>query len=124
MPDQHPSDLAHVAKVSDHERQLAKELHKPIIRKFEKQKVHLSFVDNVWSADLAGIQLISKFDEGFQFLLCVIDICSKYAWFFLLKDKKGITITKVFQKNLDGSARKPYKIWVDKGTKFYNKSMK
>ena len=78
-PDQHPSDLARVAKVSDHARQLAKELHKPIITKFEKQKVHSSFTDNVWSADLADMSLISKFNKGMRFLLCVIDICSKYA---------------------------------------------
>ena len=56
-----------------------KELHKTIIRKFEKRKVHSSFIDNIWGTDLADIQLISKFDKGFRFLLCVIDIYSKYA---------------------------------------------
>ena len=44
--------------------QLAKELHKPIIRKFEKRKVHLSFKGNIWNADLADMQLISKFNKG------------------------------------------------------------
>ena len=57
--------------------QLAKELHKPIIRKFKKRKVYSSFKDNIWGADLADMQLISKF--RFRFLLCVIDIFSKYA---------------------------------------------
>ena len=42
----------------------------------------------MWGADLADMHLISKFNKGFQFLLCVIDICSKYAWVVLLKDKK------------------------------------
>ena len=66
------------------------------------------------------MQLISKFNKGFRFLLCVIDIFSKYAWVVPLKDKKGITITDAFQKMLKESARKPNKTWVDKGSKFYN----
>ena len=104
--------------------QLAEELHKPIIRKFEKQKVHLSFIDNFWGADLEDMQLISKFNKGFQFLLCVIDIYSKYAWVIPLKDKNGITITNDFKKVLTESNRKPNKIWIDKGSEFYNRSMK
>ena len=68
--------------------QLADELHKPIIRKFKKRKVYSSFKDNIWAADLAYMQLISKFNIGFRFLLCVIDIYSKYAWVVPLQDKK------------------------------------
>ena len=68
--------------------------------------------------------MISKFNKEFRFLLCVIDIYSKYAWVIPLKDKKGITITNAFQKILDESNRKPNKIWVDKGSEFYNRSMK
>ena len=78
--------------------QLAEELYKPIIRKFKKRKVYSGFRDNIWGADLADMQLISKFNKGFRFLLCVIDIFSKYAWVVPLKDKKGITITNAFQK--------------------------
>ena len=52
--------------------QLAEELHKPIIRKFRKRKVYSGFKDNIWGADLADMQLISKFNKGFRFLLCVI----------------------------------------------------
>ena len=70
------------------------------------------------------MQLISNLNEGFRFLLCVIDICSKYSWIIPLKDKKGITITNVFQKSLNESKRKVNKIWVDKGSEFYNISMK
>ena len=91
--------------------QLAKELHKPIIRKFQKRKVSLGFRDNIWGADLADMQLISKFNKGFRFLLCVIDTFSKYAWVVPLKDKKGVSIVNAFQKILDDSARKPNKIW-------------
>ena len=59
--------------------QLADELQKPIIRKFKKGKVYSSFRDNIWGVDLANMQLLSKFNKGFRFLLCVIDIFSKYA---------------------------------------------
>ena len=60
-------------------KELAEELHKPIIRKFKKRKVHSTFIDNVWGTDLADMQLISKFSKKFRFLLCVIDIYSKYT---------------------------------------------
>ena len=68
--------------------QLADELHKPVIRKFEKRKVYSSYRDHIWGVDLADMQLLSKFNEGFKFLLCVIDIFSKYTWVIPLKDKK------------------------------------
>ena len=64
------------------------------------------------------------FDKGFRFLLCVIDIFSKYAWVVPLKDKKGVSIVDAFQKILDDSNRKPNKIWADKGSEFYNNSFK
>ena len=62
------------------------------------------------------MQLLSKFNKGFRFLLCVIDIFSKYAWVIPLKDKKCISIANGFQKILDGSKGKPNKIWADKGS--------
>ena len=56
------------------------------------------------------MQLISKFNKGFRFLLCVFDIFSKHAWVVPLKDKKSVSIVDAFQKILDKSARKPSKI--------------
>ena len=102
--------------------QLADELHKPIIRKFKKRKVYSSFRDNIWGVDLTDMQLLSKFNKGYRFLLCVIDIFSKYAWVIPIKDKKGISIVSGFQKITDDSKGKPNKIWVDKGSAFYNSS--
>ena len=67
--------------------ELAEELHKPIARKFKKRKVYSSFLDNIWGADLADIQLISKLNKGIHFLLYAIYIFSKYNWFISLKDK-------------------------------------
>ena len=84
-------------KMSNQE--LAEELNKPIIRKFEKWKVYSSFIDNIWDVDLADMQLISNFNEGFPFLLCTDDTYSKYAWVVPSKDRKGIiTIANAFQK--------------------------
>ena len=80
------------------DQQLAEELCKPIIRKLKNRKVQSLFIYNIWHADLADMQLISKCNEGFRFLLCVIDIYSKYAWVITLNDKKAITITNTFQK--------------------------
>ena len=70
-------------------KELAEELHKPIIRKFKKRKVHSTFINNTWGADLADMKLISKFNKRIRFLLCVLLIFSKYAWVIPLKDKKG-----------------------------------
>ena len=70
------------------------------------------------------MQLISKLNKGFKFLFCVIDIYSKYAWVVPLKDKKGISIVNAFQNILNKSNRKPNKIWVDKGSEFYNSHFK
>ena len=91
-------------------KELAEELHKPIIRKFGKREVHSSFIGNIWGADLGDMQLLSKFNKRICFLLCVIYIYSKYARVISLKDKNGIIITNAFQNKLDESGRKPNKI--------------
>ena len=103
---------------------LAKELRKPIIKNFKKRKVYSAFKDNIWVADLADMQLISKFNKEFRFLLCVTDIFSKYAWVAPLKDKKVKSIVNAFQKILKQSNGKPNKIWVDKCSQFCNNSVK
>ena len=81
--------LSYTIKSTLQDKKLAEKLHKPIIRKFKKRNVYSAFKDNIWGADLADMQLISKFNKGFRFLLCVIDIFSKYAWVIPLKGKKG-----------------------------------
>ena len=106
-------------------KELTEELHKPIIMKFKKEQ----FIQDLKAmfgikTIIADMQLISKFNKGFRFLLRVIDVFSKYVWVVPLKDKKGVTITNAFQKILKESDRKPNKIWVDKGSKFYNSSFK
>ena len=103
---------------------LADDLHKPIIRKFNKIKVYSSFKDNIWGVDLADMQLLSKFNKGIKYFLCVIDLFSKYTFIVPLKDKKGVSIANAFQSILDKSRRKPNKIWVDQGSEFYNHNLK
>ena len=87
--------------------QLADELHKSIIRKFKRCKVYFSFKCNIWGADLADMQLKSKYTKGIKFLLCAIDIFSKYTLVVALKDRKGATIVNAFQSILNNSRRKP-----------------
>ena len=100
---------------------LADELHKPIIRKFNKRKAYSPFKDNIWGIDLADMQLLSRKNKGIKYLLCVIDLYaySKYAFVIPLKDKKGISIINAFDKIIKQSNRKPNKIWVDQGGEFY-----
>ena len=115
------SGAKHVnTKITPQNEQLADELHKSTIKKFKKRKVYSAFKDNIWGVDLADMQLLSKYNKRIRFLLCVIDIFSKYAWVVPLKDKKGISIVKAFQSILKESNRKPNKIWVDKGSPFYH----
>ena len=76
---------------------MAEELHKPIGKKFLKRRVYSSFKDNIWGDDLADMQLISKFNKGTRFLLCVIDVFSKYAWVIPLKDKKVLLLFMLFK---------------------------
>ena len=104
--------------------QLAEELHKPIIKKFKRRKVYSSFKDNIWGVDLADMQLISKYNKGIRYLLCVIDLFSRYAWVIPLKNKKGESIAEGFEKILDDFNRKPNRIWVDHGSEFYNNKFK
>ena len=117
-------------KVNYFYKELAEELHKPIIRKFDKRKVHSSLIDNILGADLVdmlhsyGYELISKCSKEFRLFLCVIYIYSNYAWVLPLTDKKGITIANAFQKLSDESNRKLNKIWVDIDSEIYNRSMK
>ena len=77
--------LCHVSQIVNNKEniRLADELHKPIIRKYKKRKLYSSFRDNIWGADLADVQILSKFTKGFRFLLCVIDVLVNMLGLFL-----------------------------------------
>ena len=99
---------------------LADELHKPIIRKFNKRKVYSQFKYNIWGVDLADMQSLNRKNKDIKYLLCAMDLYSKCAFVIPLKDKKGISIVNAFNKIIKQSNRKPNKIWVDQGGEFYN----
>ena len=103
---------------------LENELHKPVIKKFNKRKVYSQFKDNIWGVDLADVQSLSKKIKGIKYLLCAIDLYSNYVFVIPLKDKKGISIVNAFDKIIKQSKRKPNKIWVDQGSEFYNRVFK
>ncbi len=101
--------------------QLADELHKPVKRKFQRRRVEVKGIDQIWSADLVDMQWNSRVNKGFKYLLNIIDLFSKYAWSVPIKDKTGRSITDAFNKVVKSSGRKPEKLWVDQGTEFYNR---
>ena len=86
------------------------------LSKFKKIKGYSSFRDNVWGVDLTDMQLISKYNKRNRYLLCAINLFSKYTFVVPLNDKKGVTIANAFQSILDKSKRKPNKIWVGQGS--------
>ena len=90
--------------------QLSNELHKPVIRKFKERKVYSSFRDNTWVVESADMELLSKYNKGIKYLLCAIDLLSKYAWVIPIKDKKGTSTVNAFKKILSDSNKKPNKI--------------
>ena len=85
---------------------LADELHKPVIKKFNKRKVYSQFKDNIWRVDLADMQSLSKKNKGIKYLLCAIDLYSKYALVVPLKDKKGTSIVNAFDKIIPNNLKK------------------
>ena len=78
--------------------QLGNERHKQIIRKHKRRKVYSSFRDNIWGVDLANMQSLSKYNKGIKYLLCAIDLFSKYVWVVPLKGKRGSSMGNTFKK--------------------------
>ena len=77
---------------------LAEELYKPVIKKFERRKVCAKFKDNIQAADLAEMGSLSSKNKNVKYLLCVIDVFTKYAWVKLLNNKKGKTVLNILLK--------------------------
>ena len=113
-----------INKINSNSSILADELHKLIIKKFEKRKVYSQFKDNIWRVDLVDMQPLSRKNKGIKYLLCVIDLYSKHAFVIPLKDKKGISILNAFDKIIKQYNREPNRIRVDQGGEFYNNIFK
>ena len=109
---------------------LAKEVFSPQITKFRRERIIPLYKDETWSADLIDKSSLSKYNNNYKFISTVIDIFTKYAWAFPLENKSGLSITNGFKTILSegpqgGSEhRKPEKLWVDRGSEFYNKTFK
>ena len=103
--------------------QLAKELHKAVNKIFKKRKVYARFKDNSWAADLAEMGSLSSKNKNLKYLLCVLDVLTKYAWVKPLKDKHSKTVLNALIEIVNESNRKLNKLWVDQGREFYYKFM-
>ena len=79
-------------------------------------------IDKIWCSDLVEMQQF-KWNQGYRYLLMVLDLFSKYGWIVPLKDKKGETVAESF-KTIFKEDRKPQYLWTDKGKEYYNKNMR
>ena len=95
-------------------------LHKPMRRNFKRNRVIVGGIDRQWQMDLADMQSMQKFNDGYRYLLVCIDVFSKYAWVVPLKNKTGPSLVEAFKVILS-SGRKPEKIMMDQGTEFLNR---
>ena len=93
-------------------------LHRPIRKKFKRNKVIVTGIDDTWQADLVDISKLANQNNGIKFLLTCIDVFSKYAWVIPIKNKSGKTITEAFKEIIE--KRQPTKIQTDKGKEFLN----
>ena len=90
---------------------LAEELHKPVIKKFKRRGVFAIFKDNIWGKDLSKMRSLFFRYKNVEYLLCLIDLFTKYAWVKPLKDKKAKTDLSVFSKVVNETNHKPNKLW-------------
>ena len=81
------------------------EVHKPKRKTFQRRKVLVNSIDEIWAMDLASMENISDDNEGNKFILCVIDVFSKYAWCIPLKKKSSSTVLEVVKKIISESGR-------------------
>jgi Integrase core domain/Chromo (CHRromatin Organisation MOdifier) domain len=128
----HPGSFGGVHNLTKHSRKTTKvtkewlskqdayTLHKPVLRKFPRRKTYSSGIDDLWQSDLVDISIISKHNDGMNFLLTAIDVFSKYAFVIPLKNKKATTVRDAFATLI--SERKPNYLQTDKGSEFINET--
>ncbi len=101
----------------------ASEIHKQRRKTFERRKVVAAHADEIWGIDLAQMDSYVSDNDGFKFIMCIIDVFSKYAWCVPLKTKSSLSILNALKEVVSKSDRIPEKIWTDEGTEFKNKDM-
>ncbi|KAK3917814.1 Putative uncharacterized transposon-derived protein [Frankliniella fusca] len=97
-------------------------LHKPARRRFPRNVTYADNIDESWQTDLTDFQSVKKDNDGFSYILCVIDVFSKYGWAVPLKDKSGPSIIKGFQAIFKSTDRRPTRLFSDKGKEYINKT--
>jgi len=106
----------------------AQELHKPVTKKFAKRKIVTLGIDDLWAADLVIMNQFSSENDGFKYMINVIDTFSKYAFSEPLKTKSGLEVAKAFatiiKKAKNVNHKPPKLLHVDKGLEFRNKDFK
>ena len=109
---------------------LGKEVFSPQITKFRRERIIPIYKDETWSADIIDKSYLGKFNNNYKFILNAIDIFTKYACTIPLMNKSGSSTTNGFKTipseapQSGSESRKPEKLWVDRGSEFYNKTFK
>ena len=103
---------------------LAKELHKPVRRKFRKRRVFSPGVDVIWAADIADMSMFSKSNNGVKYILCIIDTFSKFGIMIPMKSKTAKETADAFKQLFEKKKLQCNKLWTDKGSEFINHQVK
>jgi hypothetical protein len=104
------------------EKQPTYTMHKPARRKYERNKVLVSGIDEQWQADLVDMQKLTKFNDGYRYILTCIDLFSKFAWAIPLVSKTSENVKTAFLQ-IFSTGRRPYKLQTDAGSEFINKEV-
>ena len=113
-----------VPKKEEYMKALATELHKPVRKVKQRRRVHATSRDQIWSMDLVDMGEWAKENDGEKYLLCVVDVFSRYAWVRPQKSKSGTDTFAAFISIVEDAGTKPEKLWVDRGSEFYNSIFK
>ena len=93
-------------------------LHKPVKRRFPRNKIVTAGLDVDWQADLADLKSLKKYNSGYCYIVVVVDVLSRYLWAIPIKNKTPTEVMKAFEKILEMSGRKPWRLCTDRGTEF------
>ena len=110
-------DISHIKMRKWLQQQEAYSLQKPILKRFKKNRIMVTGIDDQWSADLMDMVKFKEYNKGYTFILVVIDVFSKYLWMRPLKNKLGGSVSKAIGSILE-DGRSPIRIRTDKGTEF------
>lgn len=107
--------------MADESKQFASEIHHRVVRKFPRRKIIVHRLDEIWAVDLASMESVASYNDGYKFILCIVDLFSRFAWCVPLKNKSATTVLNAVKEVIAKSGRSPEKSWSDKGSEFYNK---